>query len=272
MPAAPLAEVTRFLDAYLGVGRVPDYPYALNGLQVQGSGRVERFAVAVDASEAVIEAVKAWADLLIVHHGLFWGGLQPLTGPHFRRVKALVESGTALYSAHLPLDAHAEVGNAAVLARELGVESLEPFGDYNGTPVGWRGTVRGSVAGAGHDGTTGHGGAGGGAPVTEVAERLAAATGSEVRILPGGPEMIATAGVVTGAGASALREAAAAGVDLLVTGEAQHHHAIEAAELGVTVLLGGHYATETWGVKAVARVIEDHFGIVGRFVDSPTGL
>ena len=254
MSAVPLlADVAGFLDEYLRVEDAPDYPHALNGLQVEGPESVSRFAVAVDASEAVIAEAGEWADLLIVHHGLFWGGLQPLTGPHFRRVRLLIESGTALYSAHLPLDGHAEVGNAAVLARNLGIEALEPFGDYRGKPVGWRGK-RAEIR------------------LRELQDSLAALTGARVRALPGGPDPVSSVGVVTGAGASTLPEAAAAGLDVLVTGEAQHHHAIEAAELGVTVLLGGHYATEVWGVRAILRLLQDHFGIEGRFVDSPTGL
>ena len=253
MPAASLADIAGFLDEYLAVEDVPDYPNALNGLQVEGPERVERFAVAVDASEAVIAVVREWADLLIVHHGLFWGGLRPLTGAHFRRVRLLVESRTALYSAHLPLDAHPEAGNAAVLARKLELDTLEPFGDYRGKSVGWRGNRAGIR-------------------LLELADSLATLTGARVLTLPGGPDPVSSVGVVTGAGASTLNEAAAAGLDVLVTGEAQHHHAIEAAELGVTVLLGGHYATEVWGVRALLRLLRDHFGIEGRFVDSPTGL
>ncbi len=258
MPPVSLTEITGFLDEHLDISGIPDYPNALNGLQVEGRGRVKRLAVAVDASAAVIDAAKEWADLLIVHHGLFWSGLQPLTGPHYRKVRALIESGTSLYSVHLPLDAHAEVGNSAVLARELGLTALEPFGDYRGTPIGWRGVI-------------GEGGRGG-MPVWQLADALAAALGCGVRVLPGGPDPVTAVGVVTGAGASLLSEAANAGIDVLVTGEAQHHHAIEAAETGVTVLLGGHYATEVWGVKALARLIGDRFGIEGRFIDSPTGL
>ncbi len=252
MPCVALAEVAGFLDDYLAISRFPDYPNALNGVQVEGSGPIRTVAAAVDASQAVIDAAKDWADLLIVHHGLFWSGLQPLTGPRFGRVKALIETNTALYSAHLPLDAHAEVGNSAVLARKLGLGSLKPFGDYRGAAVGWQGLVD--------------------APLGALAHSLEEATGSRAQILPGGPEHVRTAAVLTGAGASALPEAAAAGLDLLVTGEAQHHHAIDAAELGVSVLLGGHYATETWGVKALASLLEQRFGIEGRFVDSPTGL
>ena len=254
-PAVPLAEITRFLDDYLETGQTPDYPGALNGLQVAGPESVKRFAVAVDASEAVIEGVTWWADLLIVHHGLFWGGLRPLTGPRFRRIKALIEGRTALYSSHLPLDRHPEVGNAAVLARRLRLADLEPFGDYQGTHVGWRGKIRRARRALG-----------------DFRAELAEVLGREVRTLSGGPTVVRSAAIVTGSGASTLEEAADAGVDVLVTGEAQHHHAIDAAELGVTVLLGGHYETETFGVARIAEILTDRFGIEGRFVDSPTGL
>lgn len=252
MPSVALAEIAGFLDDYLAVPGFPDYPNALNGVQVEGAGPVRRVAAAVDASRAVIDSSKDWADLLIVHHGLFWNGLQPITGRHFDRVKALVETNTALYSAHLPLDAHGEVGNSAILARKIGLVQLEPFGEYQGAAVGWKGVAD--------------------AALRDLARDLEEATGDRVQILPGGPGHVRTAAVITGAGGSALPEAAAAGVDLLITGEAQHHHAIDAAELGVSVLLGGHYATETWGVKALARLLEQRFGIEGRFVDSPTGL
>lgn len=251
--AVPLAEIVGFLDEYLEADRFPDYPNALNGLQVEGPERVGRLAVAVDASEAVIGAACDWADLVIVHHGLFWGGLQPLTGPLFRRIGRLVASGTALYSAHLPLDGHPEVGNAAVLARRLGLASPEPFGEYKGAHIGCRGRL-------------------GATPLADLAGALSALTGERVHTLPGGPEAVTRVGIVTGGGASMLHEAAARKLDVLITGEASHHHAIEARETGVSVLLGGHYATEVWGVRAVRRLLENRFGIEGRFVDSPTGL
>lgn len=254
VPAVPLAEIVRFLDDYLDAAGTPDYPGALNGLQVAGPETVTRFAVAVDASEAVIEAVTGSADLLIVHHGLFWGGLRPLTGPRFRRIRALIQGGTALYSSHLPLDRHPDVGNAVILARRLRLADLEPFGDYQGINVGWRGTVRRAEKALG-----------------DFRAKLAEVLGREVATLPGGAAVIRSAAVVTGAGASTLEEAAEAGVDVLVTGEAQHHHAIDAAELGVTVLLGGHYQTETFGVARIAGILTDRFGIEGRFVDSPAG-
>lgn len=248
-----LDEIARFLDGYLGVEGARDYPHALNGLQVEGPATVERVAVAVDASEAVIAKAGRWADLLFVHHGLFWGGLQPLTGPLYRRVRGLVGSGTALYSCHLPLDRHPEVGNAALVARGCGVRDLEPFGDYRGSLVGWMGEVATtSVAG--------------------LRESLANHLGGPVRVVPGGPEQVTRVGIVTGAGGSTLPEARTAGLDALITGEAGHHSAVDAREAGVSLLLGGHYATEVGGVRAVASLLEDRFGVQCRFVDSPTGF
>lgn len=277
----PLREIVDFLDGYLNCDPVADSPKALNGLQVEASGPVKRFAVAVDASEAVIEAVRDRADLLIVHHGLFWAGLRPLTGPHYRRVRALIESGTALYSSHHPLDAHPEVGNAAVLADALGLTSVEPFGTWQGASVGVKGrVVKGRVEGKGRA----HGWGGRdprseraadsppGRALADLVADLSGLLGGEVTTLPGGPSQVASVGIVTGAGAFTVGEAADQGLDVLITGEAHHYHAIEAAELGVTILLGGHYATETWGVKKVAELLTERFGIEGHFVDSPTGL
>ena len=270
--AVPLAEIVSFLDVYLDQGGMPDYPQALNGLQVAGAGPVRRVAVAVDASEAVIRSVSGWADLLIVHHGLFWGGLRPLTGPHFRRVRDLIESGTALYSSHLPLDAHPEVGNSVLLARALGLGPMEPFGEYKGAHIGWKTSI--ATGKAESPATSPQAPAGPQAPADprSLADRLEAVLGTKVHVLPGGPSKIRSVGIVTGSGAPLLAEAASQGLDALITGEAQHHHAIEAAELGVTVFLGGHYATETWGVRAVGDLLTERFGVEARFVDFPTGM
>lgn len=254
MAEVSLAEVAGFLDGYLRVPEIPDYAGAMNGLQVDGPGPVQVVAVAVDASEtAIARAAAGGADLLVVHHGLFWDGPRPITGHRYRKLRALVQGGLALYAAHLPLDAHEEVGNAAVLATKLGLQDARPFGDFKGTPVG----RAGSAADASE---------------TEFARRLEAATGEPVRVLPGGPRTLSNVAVVTGAGASLLADVAREGLCALVTGEAQHHHAIEAAERGVTVFLGGHYATETWGVKALAEVLEGRLGVRTFFIDSPTGL
>jgi dinuclear metal center YbgI/SA1388 family protein len=248
-----LDELTDYLDAYLRVAEVPDYGPALNGLQVANSGRVERLAVAVDAVQATIEgAVSAGADLLLVHHGLFWDGNQPVTGRRYRRLKALLEADVAVYAAHLPLDVHPEVGNNAVLARELGVELKGTVGEYKGQAVGVWGELD--------------------LRREALAARLDETLGGRVRMVPGGPERIRKVGVITGSAASEIAAARAAGLDALVTGEGSHHHYFDAEEGGVNLYLGGHYATEVWGPRALARHLEERFGLPWSFLDHATGL
>ena len=250
-----LESVLQYLDAYLAIHEHPDYPTALNGLQVGGPEEVERVAVAVDASAASIsEATELEADLMIVHHGLFWSGLQPLTGRHLRKVRMLIEGGVALYSCHLPLDSHAEVGNCALLARELDLELQGRFGEYRGTPIGWWGTLA--------EATTPFG----------LAQQLEHVLDSSVHLIEGGPDSIESVGVVTGGGAAFVEEAVAAGLDALVTGEGSHHSHFDAMELGITLLFGGHYATETFGVRALGAHLQERFGLACEFVDQPTGL
>lgn len=248
-----LEELVAYLDEYLRVSEVPDYPTALNGLQVANSGRVERVAVAVDAALATIEqAAAAGANLLIVHHGLFWDGNQPVTGRRYRRLRALLESDMAVYSAHLPLDAHPEVGNNAVLARALGVPSGGTFGAYRGFPLGVWGEVD--------------------VQRSELAARLTELLRGPVQVIPGGPERIRRVGVITGGAAGEIAAAREAGLDTFVTGEAAHHNFFDATEGGINLFLGGHYATEVWGVQALARHLEERFGLPWTFVANPTGL
>ncbi len=248
-----LAELVAYLDSYLRVRDVPDDAEAMNGLQVENDGEVGRVAVAVDACEAVIrEAARQHADLLLVHHGLFWGPRTPLTGRGWRKVSALVRSGIAVYGAHLPLDVHPQVGNNAELARLLGVRVSGTWGEYLGTPIGVWGEL--SVE------------------REAIARRLEAALGVTVRLIPGGSARTGRIGIVTGAGGSMIGQAHAAGIDTLVTGEAKHHAFFDAEELGVNVLLGGHYATETVGVKALGAHLAARFGLDWTFLDHPTGL
>ncbi|MDP2955961.1 MAG: Nif3-like dinuclear metal center hexameric protein [Longimicrobiales bacterium] len=246
----------QYLDSYLGVPDHPDYPQALNGLQVAGPVEVAKVAAAVDASEASIAAAaEAGAELLIVHHGLFWDGLRPVTGRRYRKLRGLLENGIALYSAHLPLDGHAEVGNSAVLARALGVELHGRFGDYRGAKVGWWGTLEAGLE-----------------PLA-LRDRLSEAVGgSAVHLVPGGPPRVEKVGVVTGGGATFIGEAVAGGLDALITGEGAHHNHFDAMEEGIHLLLAGHYATETFGVRALARHVAQRFGLAWEFLDLPTGL
>ena len=250
-----LESILQYLDIYLAVAEHPDYAAALNGLQVAGPQEIEQVVVAVDATEASIaEAAERGADLMIVHHGLFWGGLEPLTGRHFRKVRMLIEGGIALYSCHLPLDSHAEVGNCALLARALGLDLQGQFGDYNGTPIGWWGTLA--------DATTPSG----------LSAQLSEVLDAPIHLIEGGPEHVERVGVLTGGGASFVQDAIAAGLDALVTGEGGHHSHFDAVELGITMLFGGHYATETFGVRALGLHLEQRFGLPWQFVDQPTGL
>lgn len=248
-----LAELTAYLNDYLRVQEIPDYPQALNGLQVESTGRVTRIAAAVDASEVVIrEAVRRGCDLILVHHGLFWGGTQAVVGRQYRRLRPLFEHGVALYSAHLPLDVHPEVGNNAVLARELGIEVQGTFGSYQGVPTGLWGRLEiGREA---------------------LAARLDEVLGGRVKLIAGGGEQVRRVGVLTGAGGSMISDAIAAGLDAFVTGEGAHHTYFDAVEGGLNLYYGGHYATETWGVRALAEHLSDRFGLPSEFIDSPTGL
>ena len=250
-----LESIFQYLDGFLLVEGYPDYPQALNGVQVDGPGEVERVVVAVDASEATInEAVKRGADLLIVHHGLFWKGLEPIRGRHFRKIQALIEGKVALYSCHLPLDSHPEVGNCILMGRALGLEIEGPFGEHEGVNVGWWGRKEGGVESS------------------VLAAELEGVMKGPVRVVEGGPEVLEKIGVVTGAGGSFIKESVGLGLDALITGEMSHAEYFDAVELGISVLLGGHYATETFGVKALGVHLEERFGLTWEFLDQPTGF
>jgi len=248
-----LSELVAWLDDFLRVREIGDSAEALNGLQVENAGEVTRIAVAVDACEAVIgEAARAGADLLLVHHGLFWSGLTPHTGRSYRKLATLVRGDLAVYSAHLPLDVHPEVGNNVVLARRLGMEIAGWWGEYKGAPIG----VWGELA----------------LERDDLCARLGAVLGVSAKLIPGGPARTRRIGVITGSGGSMIRAAHAAGLDTYVTGEGQHWTYFDAEELGLNVLFAGHYATETVGVRALAERVAARFGLPWSFIDHPTGL
>jgi dinuclear metal center YbgI/SA1388 family protein len=251
--AVQLTELVVYLNDYLRVTAIPDAPHALNGLQVSNAGAVSRMAAAVDLCEATVRlAAEQGADFLLVHHGLFWGGLGPLTERRYRRVAGLVKHNIALYSAHLPLDLHPDVGNNAVLARQLGVTLRGSFGEEYGVPIGVWGEVDELR--------------------TVLGQRLTSLLGGAPRLLPFGPERARRVGIVTGAAGSLIGQAAAAGLDTYITGEGPHHTYFDAEELGVNVFYAGHYATETVGVKALAEHLRTRFDLPWTFLDHPTGL
>lgn len=247
------AELTAYLDDYLAIRDVPDYKEAYNGLQVEGTRPIRKVAVAVDACRVTVERAAAEsADILIVHHGLFWGVKAPLTGAYYRRVAPLIQHGIALYSCHLPLDAHPEVGNNAVLTRLLGLEAAGRWGDYEGIPVGlWAETELARE---------------------EFIARVERALGVAPLVIATGPETVRRVGIVTGGAGSWIDRADAMGLDTFLTGEGAHHTYFEAEERGLNVLYAGHYATETVGVRALADHLHARFNVETVFFDHPTGL
>jgi len=246
-------ELAEYLDGYLRVHEVEDSRNALNGLQVENDGTLGRLAFAVDACQVTIDrAAELGADFLLVHHGLFWSGLEPLVGRHGKRVRALMQHNLALYSAHLPLDLHPEVGNNAVLARELHLADPECFGDYLGQRLGVAGSLRTTRAG--------------------LVDRVRAVLGVEPHVIAAGPDEVRRVGVISGGGGGMIGDAVRAGVDTYLTGEGTHHTHFDAEEWGINVIFAGHYATETVGVRALAAHLEQRFGLPWHFIDHPTGL
>jgi len=253
MPKVNLAKVVEYCDRTLRTAEVQDYERAANGLQVENSGTVTRIAAAVDASFATVRmAIDHGADLLIVHHGLFWGPGHPWTGKRYELMQLLLEHDLAVYSSHLPLDAHPSLGNNARLSAALGLRGTKPFFFDRGMHLGLQ--ARASI----HR--------------KELAVRLAKATGSRVHTIPGGPAKCRRIGIVTGGAGAELKKAADEGVDTFVTGEGPHWTYALAEELGVNVLYGGHYATETFGVKALAAHLSRKDRVPWLFLDHPTGL
>ena len=252
-------ELAHRIDLLLRVNGHPNYPTALNGLQVDHRGPVRGIAAAVDVSQRSIRgAVDAGANFLLVHHGLFWGGAQPVVGSTYARIRMLFENDVAVYSAHLPLDSHPDFGNNILLAREFGLTPSGPFAMYQGTPIG--------IAGDSDMPTD---------AILSLADAFARRHDGRARAsdIPSGHRTRRWA-ICTGAGASTetLREAEAAHIDTLITGEGPHHTAVEAPERGIVVIYAGHYATETLGVTALAERIASETDVPWSFVSAPTGL
>jgi dinuclear metal center YbgI/SA1388 family protein len=257
-----LPELTAYLDDFLRIDQIPDK--SLNGLQVEGPSEVSRVALATDAALQTIElAHEGGAQLLIVHHGLFWGREPvPLVGPLGRRVRALLEADLGLYCAHLPLDAHPEVGNNAVLCRRLGLSRPRPFGT-----LGSDGDRPGAGASIGF---------GGELPRTMDPEALRAyceeRLGVSVQMLAFGVQSVRSLAIVSGGAADLAGEAAREGYDAYLTGETAHTAYHLAREAGINVLFAGHYATETWGVQALGAHLASRWGVEAFFCDAPTGF
>lgn len=252
-------ELTEYLDEILETASVPDFPGAVNGLQMANSGKVSKIAASVDFSgRAVGAAVAERADFMLVHHGMFWGGIRPITGPAYSRIRSLIDNDVAVYSSHLPLDKHAQFGNNVLLSEELLLDASGEFASFKGTAIGVRGVCD--------------------LPTTELVDRARrfaqrhGGTAIATEIAEG--RRSATWAICTGAGASAetLSEAAATGIDTLIVGEGPHWTAVEAADLGVAIIYAGHYATETLGVNALAQHLAERFDLPWTMIHAPTGL
>ena len=249
-----LNEITNFLDNYLDIKSIKDQSF--NGLQVQGKSDVKKIVFAVTAGMETFEKAKqANADMIVVHHGLFWDGVNPnLTGYNFERIKFLIKNEMSLYGCHLPLDKHSEVGNNAQLLKLLGFKIDKPFGYYAGQHISFAGKTENPKT------------------INEIQKILEKELGAKCKVLAFGKEIIKTMAVCSGGGGiSQLTEAIGAGVDFYLTGDStEFHHIVRDAKFNV--ICAGHHATETVGVKALSRVVKDKFNIEVEFIDIPTGL
>ena len=253
MAKIPLALLVHHCDQLLQTKSVNDWDAAVNGLQVENPGTVSRIAAIVDASLATIQlAIAAEADLMIVHHGLFWTSRQPWIGKTYAMLRLLIENDMALYSSHLPLDVHPKLGNNARLCAALGFKRLKPFFFEKGRFLGFQTRTQISR--------------------DALCHRLSDAVGGRPLIIPGGPAVCRRIGVVTGGAGGQLKTAASEGIDTFITGEGPHWTFAQAKELDLNVIYGGHYATETFGVKALADHLAKKFHLPWQFLDYPTGL
>ncbi len=249
-----LKEIVRYLDEELRISEVADYSGALNGLQLENNGSVTKVAAAVDASLPVFEeAVSAGVDLLIVHHGMFWHGAQRLVNAQYKKLKLAMENNMAVYSAHIPLDIHDDWGNNVILAEKIGMTCAEKFHPWKGELLGLKQEMNLSL--------------------DELLKRVRVAVGGEVAFCPGGSsESVGMVGLITGGAGSEIQAMVDTGINTFVTGEGPHWSYPLAEELGLNVIYGGHYATETFGVLKLVEVISERYLLCNHFVDRPSGI
>jgi dinuclear metal center YbgI/SA1388 family protein len=244
-------EIVAHLDHLLDAGSWDDY--GPNGLQVLGRDEVELVVTGVSAHRDLFErAQEAGAGMVLCHHGIFWRSTPQVVGAQMRaRLRALFDADMSLVAYHLPLDAHAEVGNNALICEALGLEKGERFAEHGGKPIGFVGRAEPPLT------------------LDAFAERCRSTFGSRPLVLPGGRDEVRRVGVVSGGGADALAEAAAIGLDALVTGEAEEPSMADAAENGVSLLACGHYATETFGIRRLGELVAERFGVAHEFIEAP---
>ncbi len=247
-------QLVKYLNTYLRIDEIADY--GPQGLQVEAAAQdVQRVALAVDAAPPAIEAAAGWgAQMLLVHHGVLWRSVERIAGPLGRRVRALLQNDIHLYAAHLPLDAHPEVGNNAVLAHMLGIKIEQWWCEPTNTPL--------AVLGAAPPDTS----------LESFVAQVETKLNTTARVLAHGPQRVSTVAILSGFGADHVAEARALGADTYLTGETSHANYWAAADHGLTVIYAGHYATETVGVQALGRHLAQKFGIEVEFFDFPTEM
>jgi dinuclear metal center YbgI/SA1388 family protein len=256
MMTTTVHSIATHLNNLLEIGRYADM--AVNGLQVESPHQtVRKVGFAVDAGYSVIEAAaNAHCDLLIVHHGVLWGGCSPIIGPLARKLQLCMSRGISLYAAHLPLDGHLEYGNAAQIAHILGITEATPAFAYKGATIGVKGTLA--------------------TPLTphEIASQVSKSEGAlqPPLTLAFGPSLVNTIGIATGAATSVIPECAEMGIDLLLTGESKQEAYHSAKEYQVNVICMGHYASETFGVRALERVLQRDYRVETCWISEPTGI
>lgn len=246
-------ELVQYLNSYLKISEIPDV--SKNGLQVQGKDEIVKIAFAVDACmDTFVEAFAQGAQMLIVHHGIFWNEIELLVGYHYKRIKFLLEKELNLYAVHLPLDVHPEVGNNVQLAKMLNLKVVGPFGEYQGVTIGIEAHPQQPV------------------DVNLLTRKIQQSLNTAVRLDDFGPPEVERIGIITGGGASLIPQAVASGLDCYITGEPKHSFYHFGKETRINLIFAGHYATETLGVKALADHLAGQFGIATIFIDKPTGL
>ena len=251
-----LDEIDRYFRNILPIESLQSIDHSNNGVQIACSDKtISRIAFAVDASLETARRAVSWnADVLFVHHGLLWGRAVPLTGVQLERVREFITSDMALYAAHLPLDQHDSVGNNAAMAAALELTDREPFGEYHGALIGYRGQLPKP------------------ATLNQIVVRLFGSRDAVLGTLPFGPKEIRSVGIISGGAPNDVRQAIEQHLDLFITGDASHNVYHDCLEAGINVIFGGHYATETWGVKTLAERCASDTGIETTFLDVPTGL
>ena len=254
-----LEDLARYTDSLLETPATPDYPNALNGVQLYNQSPIQKITAAVDFSTRAIQgAITAGANLLLVHHGMFWGGLERMTGSRYRRIRMLIDADIAVYASHLPLDRHPTLGNNALLAKELGLKPNALFARFEDIFIGLSGESDIETA-----------------AIVTSARAFTRTHGGDLRtsMIRDGRRTRKWA-ICTGAGASAdtLREASIMGVDTLIVGEGPHWTAVHAEENALVIIYAGHYATETLGVCALAQHLGEKYDLPWGFVSAPTGL